>query len=162
MSASEASERLTHLARGFEWNARSNRSMVDTLRRAGDTAEEGVALLSHLLAAERVWLDRLHGTARRPDLAPDWDLARCATEAADVAAAWARTLEGLDANGLAREVAYRDSAGASQRHRVEEILLHVIAHSALHHAEIMLTLGAGERDPGFAGQFEAVRLKLVE
>lgn len=153
---------IDHLRRLFEWNARANRATFDSLAATGGPVGSALEVMAHLLAAESVWLDRLAGRADRVPVCPEWDVATCRSELEHVIEAWSRLVPPLGPGGLSRRVEYVNSNGERRTDPVEDILLHVIAHSAYHRGQIAMALRAGEEIPVSPEDLEQVRQRLVE
>lgn len=97
--------------------------------------------LTHMLAADWVWLQRWRGTS--PTAFPDWDVptfealrARWAEVEADQAA----FVEGLESDDLYRMVAYRNLAGTPGDNELWQLLRHVVNHATYHRGQITVLL----------------------
>jgi uncharacterized damage-inducible protein DinB len=109
-------------------------------------AEQARTIYAHVAAAEHVWLARLDGRAPGHAVWPSLDL----DEAAALAAASATGLRAhaaLDAAGLAREVAYRNSAGQAFTNSVADILAQVALHGSYHRGQLALLVRQGGASP---------------
>lgn len=111
-------------------------------------ADRALVLLSHLLAAERVWLSRLRGEAEPgiavwPRLSPE----ECRDLAAENLAGYSRYLESLPQERLSAEVRYRNSAGAEHSTPVVDILTHVFLHGSYHRGQIASAVRGGGAAP---------------
>ncbi len=123
----------------------ADRRTLLSLQEAVAPPPKALVLYAHILAAEHVWLARL--TARVPvtPVWPDLSLLECSALSARNEAGYGEFLRGLDAAGLARDVAYVNSAGQSFTSKVEDILLHVCLHGAYHRGQVaQLVREAGE------------------
>jgi uncharacterized damage-inducible protein DinB len=114
----------------------------------GARRHAAVRLFSHLLAAERVWLLRVHGrdTAGQP-IWPELSLVELNAMAAANGFGYNRLLAGLDEAGLAREVEYTNSQGVPFRTRVADVLSHVALHGSYHRGQIAAALRAAGEEP---------------
>jgi uncharacterized damage-inducible protein DinB len=65
-------------------------------------------------------------------------------------------------DALGRKVAYVNSLGESWTNAVEDILLHVIAHSAYHRGQVALALRSDGHEPAYSDYVHALRQGLVE
>jgi uncharacterized damage-inducible protein DinB len=63
----------------------------------------------------------------------------------------------LNADGLAREVAYTNSAGQAFRSRVDDILVHVALHGAYHRGQLALLTRIGGGQPASTDYIAFVR-----
>ncbi len=84
----------------------------------------------------------------------------------EMSAAWCNYLERL-ANQFAPgslddKVEYRNSKGEPWSSRVEDILIHVLFHSAYHRGQIALQMRTSGMEPAYTDFIHAVRQGLVE
>lgn len=147
-----------HLERLFAYDEWANRAVLAVLQTSA--SERSRKLLGHILSAERVWLERIQQKPQTLPVWPDLSLEQCEKEIADLAAAWKDHL-GMGAD-LARQVTYKNSKGESWSSREEDILLHVIMHSAYHRGQIASDLRAAGIAPASTDFIHAVRQGLVE
>jgi len=131
-----------HLA----WADARARDAVASLRAQSGERAQALALYAHVAAAEHVWLARLDGRPPDHPVWPSLDLDTAAALARE-AAAGLRAHAALDADGLAREVAYRNSAGDAFRSRVDDILAHVALHGSYHRGQVALLARGGGGTP---------------
>lgn len=137
---------LRHLDRlldHLEWAHRRTLAAV----RDGESGE-ALRLLSHVLAAERVWLRRLEsGESSGLKIWPDLSHRECADLLAENVARLGRLVRSSSERDLQREVTYRNSEGREFRTPVGEILLHVLLHGAHHRGQIALRLRDAGEEP---------------
>ncbi|MCA1585268.1 MAG: damage-inducible protein DinB [Acidobacteria bacterium] len=100
-------------------------------------------LLSHVIAAERVWLLRLRGedSSSHP-IWPEWTLEHARTVAADNARAYEELAAELTDESGGRVVEYRNSQGTAFRTQVADILSQVTLHGSYHRGQIAAALRA--------------------
>jgi uncharacterized damage-inducible protein DinB len=161
-SGSHGRGSLDHLRRLFEWNAWANRTTLQSLADAGEAPERALAIMAHLVAAEWLWLSRLRGEPDPGPVWPAWSLERCRDEAGHIAVEWRSWVGPLEMDALGRKVAYVNSLGESWTNAVEDILLHVIAHSAYHRGQVALALRSDGHEPAYSDYVHALRQGLVE
>lgn len=135
--------RIPRLIDHLEW---ANRRVLEA---AGDAeSAEALRLISHVLAAERVWLRRLEtGDSSGLQIWPELSTDECAKLLARNVEAFRRHLRSGPEAGLDREVAYRNSAGRHFRTPAREVLLHVALHGSHHRGQITMTLRDEGREP---------------
>jgi uncharacterized damage-inducible protein DinB len=146
---------LQHLFNYDEW---ANREILTVLKKSG--TDRSRKLLAHILSAERLWLERIQQKPQSIAVWPDPSLERCEKEFDDLAAAWKRYLQ--SEADLERTVTYKNSKGEPWSSRVEDILLHVITHSAYHRGQIAADLRAAGIQPAYTDFIHGVRQGLVE
>ncbi len=110
------------------------------MRDAAEPPPKALDLLSHILAAEHLWLARLRASSATVPVWPAFDPAGCARLAEETHAAYRAYLEALRAEDLAGEVPYTNSAGAPFRSTRADILLHVALHGSYHRGQMALLL----------------------
>ena len=62
--------------------------MLNTIRAAGDEDKRSLQLMAHILAAGRVWLERLKQVPQSVPVWPPSELAECETEAKKLESEW--------------------------------------------------------------------------
>jgi len=63
---------------------------------------------------------------------------------------------------LAEAVDYKNSKGEPWRNRVEDVLTHVIMHSAYHRGQIAMEMRAAGMEPAYTDFIHAVRQEIVQ
>lgn len=105
-------------------------------------------LLAHVIAAERIWLQRIRGEdASGIPIWPDWTIDRIQSYATDNAAAFAVLIADRTADQLDSLVEYRNSQGVAFRTPLGDILTHVTLHGAYHRGQIASALRTAGADP---------------
>jgi uncharacterized damage-inducible protein DinB len=148
------------LLRLFAYDHWANRECVRAMQ-AGSLPEKTVGRIAHILAAEKVWLDRMRRVPQGIAVWPKLTLEQCLTLADEIAAGWKEFLVGLAGNGLAEVVEYKNSKGELWKSRVEDVLLHVVMHSAYHRGQIALEMRAAGMEPAYTDFIHAVRQELI-
>jgi len=151
-----------HLRRLFSYDAWANREVLAAMRNAGDASARSIKLMAHIFAAERLWLERLKQEKQSLAVWPELTLAQCETQAADLAHLWKQYLQSEDEAGLARTIAYKNSKGEAWNNRKDDILLHVVMHSAYHRGQIAADMRAAGFTPAYTDFIHGVRQGLVE
>jgi uncharacterized damage-inducible protein DinB len=144
------------LPRLFSYDAWANREIIRSLRATPDFPPKALKLLSHILSAEILWYERIEGQEQSLAVWPDLSLPECDALAQRMGELWPRYLEqGEDA--LAKEVRYKNSKGESWNSRAEDILLHLITHSAYHRGQIAMAMRAAGHQPAYTDFIHAAR-----
>jgi uncharacterized damage-inducible protein DinB len=151
--------------RMFAYDDWANRECLTSMR-AASVSTETVARMAHTLSAEKLWLERI---LRQPQSTPVWPAATidaCLALAAELSSAWQSYLARLGnqfAPGSLQDIVeYRNSKGEPWSSRVEDILTHVLFHSAYHRGQIALQMRAAGHEPAYTDFIHAVRKKFVE
>jgi len=152
--------------RMFAYDHWANRECLDAMRAAGSLSDDTVGRMAHILSAQKLWLERI---LKQPQTMPVWPTAtieECMTLADEMSAQWQTYLTRL-ANQFAPgtlddKVEYRNSKGEEWSSRVEDILTHVVMHSAYHRGQIALEMRAAGVEPAYTDFIHAVRQGFVE
>jgi len=150
-------ELRAHLRRLLAWDGWANREAIASLRAAAAPPPRALRFMSHVPAAERLWLGRLRQEATPVVVWPELTLEQCAAEAEAMARAWPGFLDGPPPAELERGVAYRNSKGEPWTSTVGDILTHVVTHSAYLRGQVASELRAGGFEPAYTDFIHAVR-----
>jgi len=141
----------------FAYDGWANRECLRAIQAgagsSGATASGGTLLgsvvgrMAHILSAERLWLERIRRVPQSMEVWPGSTLEECEALAEEMASAWREYLAKLAANGLEETIGYKNSKGETWRSRVEDVLTHVIMHSAYHRGQIALEMRAAGMEP---------------
>jgi uncharacterized damage-inducible protein DinB len=93
---------------------------------------------------------------------PHFTRPQCEAEAAKLAALWKDHLNALQEADLQGSVAYKNTQGDAWTSRVDDILMHVILHSAYHRGQIASDLRAAGFTPASTDFILAIRQGFVD
>ncbi len=147
--------------RQFAYDEWANAQVLEAMRSAG-ADERSLTLLSHILSAERLWLERLQ---QQPQGAPVWpkrSLEDCASEVREVGRLWREYLAQSTGSDLGGVVSYKNSKGEPFTGAVADILSHVILHSAYHRGQIASHMRNSGKTPAYTDFIHAVRQGFVK
>jgi uncharacterized damage-inducible protein DinB len=133
-------QHLTRLVGHLAW---ADDRVLAALRSATAPDPSCLELLAHLLAAEHVWLARLHEETPHHPVWPTLSLEECAGLVHANQRQLTAYVAGLTPADLARAITYRNSAGEQFTSSVEDMLLHVCLHGAYHRGQIAWALRRG-------------------
>ena len=151
-----------HLRRQFVYDHWANKEVLKALR-AGDAANDrSLRLMSHILAAERLWLERLQNKPQSLPVWPEPDLAQCEVQAAELGRLWHAFLDDATAGDLSQSVSYKNSKGEPWTSTILDVLTHVVIHSAYHRGQIASLMRATGQTPVYTDFIHAVRQGLIE
>ena len=133
----------TRFRRWFEYEKDSHAKTLASLHDVSEELRESqeflkaVYLLSHTVAARRMWLYRFGVLKDNVELFPaDVRLEEIPDELEQMETAWSRYLEQLDDAELARVFEYQSYEGPRYRNTIEEILTQLFGHSWYHRGQI--------------------------
>ncbi len=148
-----------YLRRQFRYEAWANREVLAAIRAQG-ADERSVQLMSHVLAAGRLWIERLRQVPQSVAVWPKPDLAWCETEAERLAHAWAEYLN--KTQDFERSISYKNSKGEAWTSRIDDVLTHVLMHSAYHRGQIASHMREKGQNPAYTDFIHGVRQGFVD
>lgn len=148
---------LARIRRLFRYDEWANREALGT---AGPPRAR--RLMAHVFGAEWLWLHRLRREPSPVPVWPEWSTDECAAEATRLRAAWTRYLAEVDEARLDEHVDYVNSKGERWSSSVEDVLLHVVLHSAYHRGQVAAEVRAQGGEPAYTDFIHAVRRRLLD
>jgi uncharacterized damage-inducible protein DinB len=149
-----------HLLRQFSYDQWANREVLNSIRKTGTNDERSLQLMSHILAAERVWLERLMQRPQSVAVWPKADLTSCQNENEALARLWIEYLS--KATDFDQSISYKNSKGETWTSSIGDVLTHVLMHSAYHRGQIASHMRACGQTPAYTDFIHAVRQGLVK
>ena len=153
---------IEYFRRQFAYDSWANREVILAMRAQTDEGERALQLMSHIVAAERLWLERLEQQPQGVPVWPKADLSWCEAQIADLERLWTEYLQRISDDDLAREISYKNSKGEAWASTIEDILSHVILHSAYHRGQIASHMRGVGQTPAYTDFIHGVRQGLVE
>ena len=150
-----------HFLGMFAYDHWANGECLSAMRKAAGSAE-AVRRMAHVLSAEKLWLERMLGEPQSLPVWPTTTIEDCASLAVEMKERWKKYLGELSPAGFDRVVEYRNSKGEPWSNRVEDILTHVLMHSAYHRGQIALDMRAAGAQPAHTDFIHAVRQGFLE
>src|SRR5262245_41566136 len=92
--------------RFFNYNRWSNQEVLAALRGTEPAPSRSLRYLAHILAAERLWLERLEQRPQTLPVWPDFTVDQCESHLRELASLWQKFLAGESAAGLRNEISY--------------------------------------------------------
>ena len=148
--------------RMFAYDQWANRECLRAMRGGGAVSKEIVGRIAHILSAEKLWLERVRRTPQSMAVWPNSTIEDCEAMANEIAAEWRKYLNELLPRGLDDKIEYRNSKGEAWSSRVEDVLIHVLMHSAYHRGQIALEMRAAGIEPAYTDFIHAVRQGLLK
>ncbi|HTR24838.1 MAG TPA: DinB family protein [Terriglobales bacterium] len=153
------------LLRMFAYDHWANGECLRALRNAAASGKDVgpiVKRIAHILSAEKLWLERMRRVPQTMAVWPGSTLEECEALATEMGTAWKKYLEKLSADGLAEVVDYKNSKGEPWQNHVEDVLTHVVMHSAYHRGQIAMEMRAAGMEPAYTDFIHAVRQEIVQ
>ncbi|HEV8046627.1 MAG TPA: DinB family protein [Terriglobales bacterium] len=150
-------EMLEHITRLFSYDDWANREVLKSLQTASEPPARSVGLLAHIVSAERLWLERLLMQKQTSPVWPTFTLDRCQSEIGELAGLWMNYLSSLGEAGLTDPIDYKNTKGEKFTSQKQDVLLHVVMHSAYHRGQIAADMRAAGFSPAYTDFIHAVR-----
>jgi uncharacterized damage-inducible protein DinB len=121
----------------FDYDYWANSETLATLETVPSGVEKPRKTFNHVIGAQQIWLARLDNPA--PPSAqpwPDLTLEECALAIEDLHRRWNDLLENLTPERLAGDLVYKNLKGIEHRTPIQDVLMHLILHSAYHRGQV--------------------------
>jgi uncharacterized damage-inducible protein DinB len=141
----------------FGYDAWANRESIAALPET--PPPRALAILGHLAGSQRTWLSRLTGRTSPLVVWPSLTRDQCAAELAADAREWTAFLE--TGPELDARLRYTNPKGEACDNSIEEVLTHVLMHSAYHRGQLALLTRDGGDTPAPTDFIFASRKGLV-
>jgi uncharacterized damage-inducible protein DinB len=153
---------LRYINRLFSYNDWANREVTRALNNLKEPPSRSVQRLAHIVSAERLWLERLTRKKQTNPVWPEFGLKQCEEEIVELAKLWKDYLTSIGEDDLIRLVTYKNSKGEDWTSQTQDVLLHVILHSAYHRGQIASDMREAGFPPAYTDFIHAVRQGTVE
>jgi uncharacterized damage-inducible protein DinB len=153
-------ELLEHLRRQFAYDAWANQEVLAALKTR--PLPRSLELLGHILSAQQLWLERIR---QRPQTLPVWPnigIDQCEEQIEQLAESWREFLGQISSDGLSEKVTYKNSQGEPWANTMEDILTHVLLHSAYHRGQVASQTRAAGDTPAYTDFIHAVRQGFIQ
>ena len=125
-----------YFTRLFNYDRYANETIAGAIVKAGAPGKP-VALMSHLLVAQQIWLNRCKGLpAAGGALWPDWQATAFPAIIAGNNKEWLNYLEALQPDDFEKKISYKNSKGDHFENDLTDVLTHLINHGTHHRAQI--------------------------
>ena len=156
-----ASDLIRHFRRQFVYDVWANRETLTAVRASRASVARGLQLLAHILSAELLWLERLQQQPQSQPVWPEMSLEECEPRIGEVAELWRGYLGALGPDDPGRSISYKNSKGEPWSSSVEDVITHVLLHSAYHRGQIASFMRANGDTPAYTDFIHAARQGLI-
>ena len=153
---------LEHIGSLFSYDGWANREVLRSLQDLDAPPERSIKLLAHILSAERLWLERLRAEKQTLPVWPLFTLQDCQSEISQPPGLWTSYLTSLGEAGLSDTRTYKNTKGDTFTSKKQDILLHVVMHSAYHRGQIAMDMRAAGFTPAYTDFIHTVRQGFVK
>ena len=135
-------------ASGLLMDAARQLSPEELNRDFGTSDKSVLGTLAHIFAADRIWLQWIHGNAPKSFIQPeDTDFNKLQQAWPAVHRGWKQWAAGLTDAQAVEQISFQDVQGNPRQHIVWEIVLHVVNHGTHHRGAVAGFLRAMGRTP---------------
>ena len=158
---------IAHLTRLFAYDAWANREVLSGLRSLATPQPRPLRLMAHVFASQRLWMARLepNSSVQDPKTLPVWPdltMEQCDTQAAGLEALWKNYLAVRTEADLAETASYQNTKGEPWTSRKDDILMHLITHSAYHRGQAAAAVRAAGFTPAYTDFIHCIRQGFVK
>ena len=147
------------LLRFFEFDGWANQESLRSLQIMTSPPERAVALIAHIAATQRVWLERARSLPQSVAVWPPWSLSETEKKLPEVLGEWARLIATDD---LSREFAYTNTKGQHFSNKLGDVALHVAFHGVYHRGQIAGLVRQNGGTPADTDFIQAVRTGAIK
>ena len=151
-----------HFLRMFDYDHWANRECLTALGASDSTLSKVLRLLTHSVAAQKLWLERLQQVPQTVAVWPISPIEECSKLTVEMRSAWKTYIDQLAPSDFDKEIHYHNSKGEPWSSRVEDILIHVLMHSAYHRGQAALEMRAAGLQPAYTDFIHGVRQGWVK
>jgi uncharacterized damage-inducible protein DinB len=145
---------LLRLVRHMRW---ADATVGDALDGVDTTNGEATRLFAHIAAVEHLWYARIHERTTEHAVWPALDVRAAGLLASRHADLFEALVRDASPSALAREVAYRNSAGRDFRNTVADMVLHTAMHGEHHRGQIARLIREAGGEPPYTDYIQFAR-----
>jgi uncharacterized damage-inducible protein DinB len=149
----------TEMLRFFEFDGWANQETLRSLEAMKNPPERAVALIAHIAATQRVWLERALSVPQSVAVWPQWSLPETAKEFPTVLAEWTRLIA---TDNLSRDFGYTNTKGQQFWNKLSDVALHITFHGVYHRGQIAALVRWHGGEPAYTDFIQAVRTGAVK
>jgi uncharacterized damage-inducible protein DinB len=153
---------ISYFQRLFAYDDWANREVLASLQGLKVPPARSLKFLAHIVSAERLWLERLLVQKQTYPVWPDFSLSQCGLEVAELSGLWKNYLGSLKESDLTGDLTYKNTKGESWSSQKQDILMHVIMHSAYHRGQMAADIRSAGLTPPYTDFIHGVRQGFVE
>lgn len=151
-----------YLRREFAYDIWANQEVLAAVKKASAGDGRSVQLMSHIFAAERLWLERLKEQPQSVAVWPEPDLDWCESQSIELSRLWHEFLDWITAGDVSQTISYKNSKGEPWTSAILDVLTHVVMHSAYHRGQIASHMREIGQTPAYTDFIHGIRQGLVK
>ncbi len=138
----------TYFQKLFKYNEWANGKVLEAVSNASQKPHQAINLLSHLTAAQDVWLGRiLNSENQNQPIWPQYSWEEIQEKLPESSEEWSEFIETMNDDHFQEEHQYYNSKGELFKVKMEDVILHVVNHSTHHRAQISKMLREQGEEP---------------
>jgi uncharacterized damage-inducible protein DinB len=153
---------IAHFTRLFAYDGWANREVLAGLRTADTPLPRALKLMAHIFSSQRLWMERLEQKPQTLPVWPEFSIEECGRQAAELTVLWKNYLAGKSEADLAKPVSYQNSKGETWSSRKDDILMHLITHSAYHRGQVAAAVRTSGATPAYTDFIHSIRQSFVK
>ena len=153
---------IAHFTRLFAYDGWANQEAVAALRTISPPPPRALKLMAHIVASQRLWMERLQHKPQTLPVWPEFTTEQCEQQASELTALWKQYLAASSEAQLAEAVSYKNSQGESWSSRKDDILMHLITHSAYHRGQVAMVVRDAGFTPAYTDFIHSIRQGFVK
>ena len=155
-------DKTEYFLKMFAYDDWATRETLSSLKSCEAPPAKSLKILSHMISATQLWLDRLKQVKQSMAVWPELSLEESERHLAGLSLSLQEYLKGLDPADYSSQVAYVNSKGEPWASSVEDILTHVLMHASYHRGQIAFELRASGQTPPYTDFIHAVRKGFIK
>ncbi len=153
---------IAHFTRLFAYDGWANQEVLAGLRTTVTPLPRALKLMAHIFSSQRLWRERLEQKPQTLPVWPEFTLDECDRQALELPVLWKNYLAGKSEADLAEPVSYQNSQGETWSSRKDDILMHLITHSAYHRGQVAAAVRAAGSTPAYTDFIHSIRQGFVK
>ena len=153
---------IEHFTRLFAYDGWANQEVLAGLRSSVSPPPRALELMAHIFSSQRLWMERLGQKPQTLPVWPEFTIEECERQAAELGSLWKDYMAHSSEADLAKLVSYRNSKGETWSSRKDDILMHLVAHSAYHRGQVAMTVRAAGSMPAYTDFIHSIRQGFVK
>ena len=153
---------LDYFRRQFAYDSWANQEVLAAMRASQSGLSRSLQMFAHVLSAERLWLERIRQQEQTLPVWPESNLDQCEAQSSEMSRFWREYLAEICAVDLLRAIPYKNSKGEVYTSTIEDILTHVLLHSAYHRGQIASHMRSNGQPPAYTDFIHGVRQGLIK
>lgn len=138
---------LEHLIHLFKYNNWATEKTANSIINLDEILPGAVRLLSHIIAAQEIWLNRITGTQSNISLWDNFIIDESISKSIELTNQWINLFEGRENSFLEKRIHYKNSGGENFESSIKDIATQVLNHSTYHRAQIALLVRQAKGTP---------------